>query len=415
MQDTELYRHLLGIESPWVVTKVILSLKDQRVDVWVGHARGLLWPCPECGGACETYDHAEERTWRHLDSCQFLTYLHARPPRVDCGVHGIRQVGLPWAEERSRFTALFEKLAIMVLLETSVKGAAGLLRISWDEAWGIVERAVARGLIRKGERKLERIGVDEKAMSRGQSYCTIVCDLDRGNVEHVEDKRTQESLEGFLRDLGPERLEKITAVAMDMWAPYIAAVRATVLRAEEKIVFDRFHIASHMGEAVDKVRRREHRQLRAAGDETLTGSKYLWLRNLENVPEDERTRFRRLRGADLKTARAWALKEDLRHFWDYATPKGAERFWRHWYCWATHSRLSPVIKVAKMIKRHLPNVLTYFTHRVTNATAEGLNSLIETVRKRAAGFRSRAHFKTAIYFHCGGLDLFPDRLPHGNA
>lgn len=90
MQDTELYRHLLGIESPWAVTKVDLSLKEHRVDVWVGHTRGVLWPCPECDRRCETYDHSEERTWRHLDNCQFLTYLHARPPRVNCDTHGIR-------------------------------------------------------------------------------------------------------------------------------------------------------------------------------------------------------------------------------------------------------------------------------------------------------------------------------------
>jgi len=414
MQDIELYRHLLGIERPWTVTRVELSVAEQRVDVWVGHERGVNWPCAECGRACQVYDHSEERTWRHLDSCQFLTLLHARPPRLECDKHGVRQAKLPWAEEHSRFTTMFERLAILVLLETSVQGATRILRISWDEAWSLVERAVARGLARKGDRRLERIGVDEKAMSRGQSYCTIVCDLDRGTVEHVAEKRTQESFESFLRGLGSEGLGRISAVAMDMWPPYIAAARATIPLADEKIVFDRYHIASHMGTAVDKVRRREHREMRAAGDETLTGSKYLWLANRENVPGDDRAWFRQLRGADMKTSRAWALKENLRHFWDYLTAWGAERFWRRWYFWATHCRLTPVIKVAKMIQRHLPNVLTYFRHRVTNATAEGLNSLIETVRKRAAGFRNIANFKTAIYFHCGGLDLHPTQLPHGN-
>ena len=415
MQDVELYRHLLGIESPWRVTKVALSVAEQRIDVSVGHERGVSFPCPECGKPCRVYDHAEERTWRHLDSCQFLTFLHARPPRVECDSHGMKQASLPWAEEHSRFTAMFERLAILVLQETSVKGATRILRISWDEAWSIEERAVRRGLARKKERKLERIGVDEKAMARGQKYCTIVCDLDRGTVEHVAEKRTQESFESFLRGLGSEGLGRIRAVAMDMWAPYIAAARATIPGADGKIVFDRFHIASHMGEAVDKVRRREHREMREDGDTTLTGSKFLWLANRENVREDDRAWFRELRGADLKTSRAWALKENLRHFWEYLTVWGAVRFWRRWYFWATHSRLTPMIKVAKMIKRHLPNVLTYFQHRITNATAEGLNSLIETVRKRAAGFRNIGNFKTAIYFHCGGLDLLPSQLPHGNA
>src|SRR5439155_2808811 len=123
--------------------------KEQRVDVWTEHAADERWPCPECGGGLPLYDHSEERTWRHLDSCQFMTYLHARPPRVECPAHGVRQVRLPWAEPRSRFTALFERLAIDVLKETDVLGATRILRVSWDEAWHLMERAVKRGLLAK--------------------------------------------------------------------------------------------------------------------------------------------------------------------------------------------------------------------------------------------------------------------------
>src|SRR6185312_4732290 len=118
MDDTELYRHLLGLEKPWTVSEVRLSVKDRRVDVWAEHGE-QRWGCPECGRELSLYDHAEERVWRHLDSCQFLTYLHARPPRVNCDEHGVKQVRLPWAEPRSRFTAMFERLAIDVLKEMS--------------------------------------------------------------------------------------------------------------------------------------------------------------------------------------------------------------------------------------------------------------------------------------------------------
>ena len=122
MRDVELYRYLLGLERPWTVTRVELSVKDQRVEVWAGHAAGLRWPCPTCEVALPLYDHSEERAWRHLDSCQFMTFLHAKPPRVQCPEHGVVQVRLPWAEPRSRFTALFERLAIDVLKETDVPG-----------------------------------------------------------------------------------------------------------------------------------------------------------------------------------------------------------------------------------------------------------------------------------------------------
>jgi transposase len=124
VQDTELYRHLLGIEKPWAVARVELAVSEQRVHVFVEHQAGEEFACPECGKKLGVYDHAEERTWRHLDSCQFATMLRARIPRVQCPEHGVRQAGVPWAEPRSRFTLLFERFAIDVLLETDVAGAA---------------------------------------------------------------------------------------------------------------------------------------------------------------------------------------------------------------------------------------------------------------------------------------------------
>ena len=169
MRDTELYRYLLGIKPPWEVERVELDVENQRVDIWVVHEEGSRWSCPECGALVPLYDHAQERSWRHLDSCQFMTYLHARPPRVECPQHGVRQAQLPWAEERARFTLLFERLAIDVLRETDVLGATRILRISWDEAWHIMERAVERGLLAKEMRICSRIGWMRNRWARGIS------------------------------------------------------------------------------------------------------------------------------------------------------------------------------------------------------------------------------------------------------
>jgi transposase len=411
MRDTELYRQLLGLESPWTVTRVELAVKEQRVDIWAGHPDGARWPCPDCGTTLALYDHAEERAWRHLDSCQFQTYLHARPPRVQCPTHGVRQVRLPWAEARARFTTLFERLAIDVLLETDILGATRILRISWDEAWHLQERAVARGQRAKGPQAPRHLGVDEKAAAKGHRYLTLVCDLEQATVEYIADDRKQASLDGYFQGLTDQQRAGIKAIAMDMWEPFIQSVGTQLPDGASKIVFDRFHIMGHMGDAVDQVRKREHRILRAAGDATLTGSKYLWLYGAERMPEQYQNRFLVLQALNLKTARAWAIKETLRQLWSYRRTGWAERHWTSWYFWATHSRLQPVIDVARLIKRHLPNVLTYFTHRITNAVSEGLNSKIQTIKKRAYGFRNREHFKTAIYFHCGGLSLHP--VTHG--
>jgi len=185
--------------------------------------------------------------------------------------------------------------------------------------------------------------------------------------------------------------------------------------ADSKMVFDRFHIMRHVVDAVDKVRKQEHKALMQAGDATLTKSKYLWLTNPSNMTDQAKARFDELKGVELKTARAWALKEALRELWSYTSLAWAAKFWKRWYFWATHSRLTPMVNAAKLIARHLPNVLTYFTHRITNAVAEGLNSKIATVQKRACGYRNPNNFKIAVYFHCGGLNLYPAAVTHTKA
>jgi transposase len=217
MRDIELYRHLLGLESPWTVTRVELNVPEQRVDVWAEHGERTPWSCPECGTPSPLYDHAEERVWRHLDSCQFRTLLHARPPRVHCPTHGVRQVRVPWAEGRSRFTVLFERLGIEVLRECDIAGACAILRISWDEAGHVVERAVGRGLKRKAHRLPTRLGVDEKAVAKGHVYMTLVCDLETSTIEYVAEERKRTSLEQYFEPFTAPERAAITAVAMDMW------------------------------------------------------------------------------------------------------------------------------------------------------------------------------------------------------
>ena len=152
MRDIELYAQVLGLVDPWFVEDVDLSIEERARRHRRRPPRGRPWPCPSCESELPLYDHAEERAWRHLDTGGFPTWLHARPPRVKCPTHGVRQVHLPWAEPRSRFTRAFERFAIDVLKETDVSGAANILKASWDECWGIMARAVARGRPRKNTR-----------------------------------------------------------------------------------------------------------------------------------------------------------------------------------------------------------------------------------------------------------------------
>ncbi len=385
MQTVQFFRHLLELAPPWTVQRVTVTREEKRIDVWLSHRRLVPFPCPECAAPLPVYDHTASRSWRHLDTGGFLTWVHARLPRVRCLFHGTRQVLVPWALEHSRFTIPFECWAIDVLRQTDVLGGTRLLRISWDEAWGLMERAVRRGRCARQQRVIARLGVDEKAIAKGHHYFTVVNDLDRGTVEYVVEDRQQESLEKYYRSLSPPQLAGIEAVAMDMWDPYIAATKAHVPEAARKIVFDRYHVMTHMLKAVDEVRKAEHRALLAEDNRTLVGTKHLWLFSEENLPEALEEWLTALRGLHLKTGRAWAIKESLRDLWGYRRRGWAERHWRQWYFWATHSRLLPVIEAAKTLQRHLPNILTYLTHRVTNAASEGLNSKMETVKKTPMG------------------------------
>lgn len=407
MRDTELYGQILGLMAPWHVDRVELKVHDLCVEVFVEHDEGGRWACPECGGTLPVYDHAPVRRWRSLDTHHFATYLQARIPRVQCPTHGVRHVACPWAEPHSRFTVLFQRFAIDVLQECSITGACRLLKISWDEAWHLMEQAVTRGQARKAQRLVPRIGVDEKAAAKGHKYLTLVCDLDHGTIEYVGEDRKQESLDAYYQALTYEQRAAIEAVAMDMWEPYVLATHARLPDAATKIVFDRFHIMGHLGKAVDTVRKQEHRALQQTGDDTLTGSKYLWLYSRENLPDHRRQEFAALKCQDLKVSRAWALKEHLRRLWAFVSEGWATRFFKAWYWWATHSRLAPIREVAALLKRHWTNIVTYCRHRITNAVSESLNSRIEAIKKMACGFRNPEHFKTAIYFHCGGLDLYP--------
>lgn len=350
------------------------------MEVSLEHEPGVAWTCPECGKAAPLHDHGSERRWRHLDTCQLKPFLKAMLPRVTCSGCGVRQVGCAWVEPGGRFTLLMERFVIAALTQCeTARGAAKLARINWSAAVAVMKRATERGLERRGGMAARRLGVDEKAFEKCHKYSTLIYDLDESAVLYVGDDRTTESLSAYYAGLSEDELAGIEAVAMDMWQPYMQATVACVPGAGGKIVYDRFHIAKHMNGAVDKVRRAEHRTLSAIGFDGLEGTRFDWLAAEENVPESRAGRFEWLRSINFDTSRAWAIR----------------------------SRLDPVEKVARMIKRHIDNTVAYCDHPVTNAVAEAINSKIMSIRRQLAKFRNKDNFKTAVDFDCGSLKLDP--------
>lgn len=407
---TEHYRQLLGLDASWEVSEVSLSLEEKQVEIILVHC-GDPVTCPECGVTCVIADHSPERTWRHLDTMQFETVLRARTPRAKCKACGVKTTTVPWAGKHSRFTLMFEAFAIEVLLACgNVKNAAGLLSLDWNSAHRIMERAVERGVACRELESLRYVGLDEKSFRRGHSYVSTLTDLTGSRVLEVVEDRTEEAADQLWESLTDEQAEQIEAVAVDMWPAFANSIEKGAPQAE--IVHDRFHISKHLNEAVDKVRRQEHKLLKSEGDQTLTGTKQMWLFNPENMSEDRWIEFDVLKDQELKTSRAWAIKEQFRWFWEYRYAGNARKFFDRWYGWATRSRLKPIIDVAKMLKRHLDNTLTYFRHGITNAMSEGFNSRIQSIKSQARGFRAFKNYRTRILFYCGKLKLMPNETGH---
>jgi transposase len=400
------YTLLLGLIPPWTVVNVDLNLAEKRVEIEIKWPTDYMVPCPECGKNCPLKDHREERRWRHLDTMQFQTIVKSRVPRSECSEHGVKTIDVPWAGQGSRFTLLFEHFAIDVILASkNLKEAACLLGLSWDQVHHIQLRAVERGLKIRKLTKMKNVGIDEKSFLKGHKYASLMVDIDGERVVDVVEGRTLEAANELWSKVPDKVKVKVDAVATDMWDAFITSTKNNAPQAD--IVHDKFHIAKYLNDAVDKVRKAEHKVLLKEGNETLKGKKFLFLKSMNSMSVEDKNQFRILRKEVLKTGRAWSIKEMFSDFWNYKYQTSAKKFFDQWYWWATHSRLKPMSDVAKMLKRHFDNILTYLKHGITNALIEGFNSKIQSIKANARGYRNFENYRVAILFYCGKLSLYP--------
>ena len=346
-----------------------------------------------------------ERQWRHLDTCQFETLIKARVPQLKYGDGTVEELTVPWAERYSRVTSLMAAFVIKLLEACpTTKSVCGLTRLSWRTVNAIMLSAVERGMLRRSQDEVVHLGMDEKSIERGQSYASVLTDIDRSRVLDLVPGRKLKPAKELLETLTPAQRASVKAVAMDMWPAYMSA--ATTCLPQADIVHDRFHVSKYLGDAVDALRRQEHRSLARVGASPLTGSKWAWLKTYADGRSAEAVSFRALnQQLNLKTSRAWRIKETSIHFWAYHHTGCAKRYFHAWSKNAMRSRLPPVKKVVQMLGRHAQGLLNYSRHRISNACAEGFNSAIQLIKANARGFRNFTNYRTRILFHCGKLDL----------
>jgi len=391
------YAKLLGLETPWKVESVDLNLKKGQVDIHVayGSKRGC---CPECKVDSPIYDESPERSWRHLDTMQFQTLLHSKPPRIKCAQHGVKVINLPWAQKHSRFTLLFESFAIDVLeASRSVEDSRKLLGLNWHQLQNIMDRAVIRGLARREKEEIPWVGMDEKSFRSGHNYISVINDLEGRRVLEVVEGRESDAAQRLItKALDEKQREMVCGVCIDMSAPYISAIRKFL--PESDIVHDKFHISQHLAKAVDSTRRKEHAILQKQGRSPLTNTRYLWLKGMDNLSDEALAEIKMIGRSELAVSKAWYLKELFKHFWGRRDKDYAIRYFEYWCKEVRTSGVEAMKKVARLLKRHLKNILTYFDCYLTNAFSEGINSKIQSLKSCARGFRSFKNYRTRILF-----------------
>ena len=398
ISQEELFRIALGLEKPWYIKTIDFKVEEKQLDLHIDFDSGSKFPCPSCDGpGCHVHDTIE-RTWRHLNFFQFKTYLHCRVPRTKCEDCGVKQVQVPWARKSSGFTLLMDSMIVILAQHMPVKTVADIIGEHDTRIWRVLEHYVQEARSNEDFSNVHSVCVDETSRAKGHNYISVFVDLDESRVIHVCEGRDSGTVTSFKHDYEEHKglAGDVANFCCDMSPAFISGIESNFENAA--ITFDRFHVMKLMNEAVDQVRREEQ-----AHNTNLKRTRYIWLKNPENLTSKQVKELGSLKDMHLKTSRAYDLKLSLRDFWNIRDPIIAESYLKKWYFWATHSRLVPVIDKAKTIKHHWDGILNYINTRIDNGVLEGINSLIQAAKNSSRGFRSTKNFIITIYLRLGKL------------
>lgn len=405
MNPESLFGTALGIVPPWTVEGVEFSKEAKRLDIKIGFHRGATFPCPVCGTAAPAHD-TSEKTWRHLNFFQYEAYLTARVPRVKCpnADCGVKQVEVPWARSGSGFTLLFEALVMALVREMPVNAAAALLGEHDTRLWRVLDHYVQSARAQADHSHVTRIGIDETSAKRGHDYISLFYDLDQRRLLFGTHGKNHETVQAFAEDLKAHngKPEQVTAACIDMSKAFIKGIRETLPNAE--ITFDPFHLIQLMNEALGQVRAEEARIY----PDLMRGSRYVFLKNPENLTEKQSETLFSLSHYRLTTARAYLIRLALQDVYFATTREEAQTLLKSWYNWAIRSRIEQVKKVARTVKDHWNGILSWFDSRLSNGFLEAINGLIQAAKRRARGYRSAKNLINMAYLIAGKLDY---RLP----
>lgn len=366
--------------------------------------------CPECGQrgkiVCQT---KEFREWKDIPICGITVVLCYAPKEIMCPTHGRVQEEIPWGEAFARVSHRFEYAILRFCQQMTQKAAAELLRIPRSTISDLIHSIVTR--VRAGHkiRDLTLMGVDEISYCKGHKYATIVYDLKRAKVVWVGAGKGGDTLASFFKTkLSKYQRTKVKFACCDMSKAYISTIEKWLKKTV--LIVDRFHIVKALNEAMDEVRKQEWRRVSKSKRLALKGIRWILFRHSSNRTKGQTRIINKLRHANNRIYRAWLLKDEFEHFWGYSYTGSAESFLKKWSTRALKSRLKPLRKFVKTLKRHEKYILPFIETHLTNAKGEGINRILKIVKNRASGFRNLAAYSDIIYLTIGDVDI-PNQIP----
>jgi transposase len=395
----------LGLEAPWEVDRVALDVARSRIDLYVVW-RANSAPCPACGELEQKIHDHRQRSWRHLDFFQFEAHVHCELPRIACSAcQGTTQLNVPWAREGSRFTLMFEALALTLAREMPVSACARILRCSDNALWRQIDAHVCLARAKESYAETKVVGIDETSCAKGHSYITLVHDLPERKLIYATPGKDASTVQRFTEDFQAHqgKPESIEVVCIDMSKAFIAGAAKHLPNAA--VAFDGFHVVQLANKAVDAVRREEARE-----ESWLKKTRWVWLKDQTKWTAKEQDKMVWMPHSRLKTARAWRIKEALRDIYRNSRNDAQQsaRALKKWLHWAQRSQLHPIKDLAKTIKQHWAGILKAFdASHLHTGYVEAVNSLLQAAKAKARGYGTTDHFIAMAFLIAGRLSHLP--------
>lgn len=405
MMTKDLFQMALNVEDPWYVKDLEFDSEAKRLDIYIDFKRGSTFEHvtddkTELVGL-KAYD-TKEKTWRHLNFFEHECYLHARVPRVRLPDGKVKLITTPWEGLSNGFTLLFEALLMQLVSAMPVKKVADIAKVSDDKLWDMIDRYIKETRVYEDFSEIKAIGLDETSRAKGHDYITLFVDLEERRTVYITTGKGSSTIKDFVEDLEAHsgRVESIKDVSCDMSPAFTKGIKEYL--PDARITYDKFHIIKLINEAVDKVRRSESVEMKI-----LKGTRYIFLKNTKNLTQKQAATLEAcsLSSMNLKTMRAYNIRLAFQDIYLAKTKEEFITYLKKWYFWATHSRLEPIKKVAKTIKRHWDGVVNYHQSNINNGILEGLNSVIQAAKSKARGYKTFRNYKNIVYLLTGRLDF----------